>query len=433
MHETATPTIDSTAKAQRAAAPRLHGVLGEFESPAALIAACEKVRDAGFTRWDAHSPFPIHGIDEAIGIRMTRLPWLVFALGATGCGVGIGLQWWANATDALDFSWLPTFVQGYDYRVSGKPAWSFPANIPVIFELTVLLAAFGAFFGMLVRNNLPQFSQPILHNRRFRGNVTTDGYYIAIDAADPLFEESRAGQFLTGNGALAVERIEDVPSEPLRLPWFKPVATAAAVVALIPVAIIARAWTAKSESPRIHIIQDMDNQEKYKAQAAMPLFADKRAMRPAVPGAVARGEARLDDHYERGLVGGAYATEFPARDDFAVTDELLRRGQQRFGIYCAPCHGLDGSGNGPVNVRATELGGSWVPAADLVDDERRARPVGQIYNTITNGIRTMPAYADKLTPEDRWAVVAYVRALQHARYAPLEKLPAELAEQLDGR
>src|ERR1041384_2119663 len=106
-------------------APQLIGLLAEFESVEAVVAGAEKVREAGYRRWDVHSPFPIHGIDEVMGIRPTRLPWLVLGAGLFGLAGGIGMQWFANAFD-------------YQYMVSGKPIFSLPANIPVAFETTVL-------------------------------------------------------------------------------------------------------------------------------------------------------------------------------------------------------------------------------------------------------------------------------------------------------
>ena len=112
------------------------GVLAEFEAADELVAAAEAVRDAGFTRWDTYSPFPVHGIDRAMGLRDTGLPWLVLGGGAAGALGGLLMQWWMNAQD-------------YQFMISGKPLFSLPANIPVIFELTILLSAFAAFFGML--------------------------------------------------------------------------------------------------------------------------------------------------------------------------------------------------------------------------------------------------------------------------------------------
>jgi hypothetical protein len=105
--------------------PELVGVLGEFNDVDSVARAARTVRRAGFTRWDVHSPFPIHGIDYAMGIRPTRLPWIVLGAGLTGLSGGILLQWWTNAFD-------------YPFFISGKPVWSLPANIPVIFELTIL-------------------------------------------------------------------------------------------------------------------------------------------------------------------------------------------------------------------------------------------------------------------------------------------------------
>src|SRR5439155_25052438 len=120
-----------------------------------------------------------------------------------------------------------------------------------------------------------------------------------------------------------------------------------------------------------------------------------------------------------------FLSGFP--EQVKVNEALLRRGQQRFNIYCSVCHGLDGSGHGPVNERAMALAGvsgtNWTPAADLMKDSVRGRPDGHIYNTINVGIRNMPGYGTQIVPEDRWAIVAYVRALQLSQGAPASALP----------
>ena len=116
-----------------------------------------------------------------------------------------------------------------------------------------------------------------------------------------------------------------------------------------------------------------------------------------------------------------------------MTEPLFRRGQRRFNIYCAPCHGLDGSGNGIVAQRArdkTEIASGWVPPLSLHEQTVRDRPVGHLFNTITNGIRTMPPYGDQISPADRWAIIAYVRALQRSQQARLEDVPPELRSEL---
>jgi len=410
----------------------LVALLAEVPSADVLKQAAARVRDAGYTHWDAHSPFPVHGLDPQMGIRMTRLPWLVAAFGVAGCLAGLLLQWWANAANPGSFPFVPTFLQGYDFLISGKPYFSLPANVPIMFELTILLAALASGIGMLVLNDLPRYHNPIFASKRFT-RVTTDAFFIRIDATDPLFEPARTRAFLRALGAVAVEEIRERPSQSRPPRAFLRAALIVGALALIPLAIVYMARASRSEDPRIHIVQDMDNQPKYRPQQAMPLFPDGRAMRPAVPGTVARGEARLDDHFYRGLVGGDYARTFPThRPQVAISEAFIRRGQERFGIYCAPCHGLDGSGDGLVNRRATELG-PWVPASDLHSDQVRQRPVGHLFNTITNGIRNMPAYGTQISEADRWAIVAYIRALQRSSRGRLDELPPELRSELKTR
>src|SRR5262245_55669026 len=123
--------------ATRNDAPRLWGLLAEFDSPQGLVQAAARVRDAGYTKWDAHTPFPVHGLDDAMGVKPTRLPFLVLGAGMIGAASGLLMQWWMNAVD-------------YPLIISGKPFNSIPADIPVTFELTVLLASLTAFLGMLV-------------------------------------------------------------------------------------------------------------------------------------------------------------------------------------------------------------------------------------------------------------------------------------------
>ncbi len=400
----------------------LRGMLVEFDTPGQLIAAANRVREAGYKRFDAHSPFPIHGIDEAVGIRMTILPWIVMAGGMFGLLNGLFLQWYTNAVDAESLSLIPTFLQGYNYLVSGKPYFSLPANIPVIFELTILLSAIAAVIGMLVLNNLPLFYNPVFNVARFR-KVTDDKFFLVVDARDSKFDARATDELLSGLGGTAVEPILEYPS-PSALPRpFLTLGVIVTLVALIPPALIWKAWVSKSSKPRIHIIQDMDNQAKFKDQRASVLFADGRSMRPPVPGTVARGDLQHDDHFFRGIVGEAWSTTFPLHK-LPVDDALLDRGQQRFGVYCAPCHGLTGDGQGLVNQRAIELGGAWVPPANLHEAQYRERALGHLFNTISNGIRSMPQYGDAIPPADRWAIVAYVRALQRSQFATIDDVPA---------
>ena len=173
----------------------LYGLLTEFESPSLLMEAVEKVRDAGFKKWDVHTPFPVHGMDDAMGIRGTRLPLIVLAGGLTGLSLATLMQWWMNAVD-------------YPFIISGKPLFGLPANIPVMFELTVLLSAFGAFFGMWIMNDLPKLYHPLFTNKRFQ-RATQDRFYIVIEAADPKFQLEGTRDFLASLGTDVVEEVNE--------------------------------------------------------------------------------------------------------------------------------------------------------------------------------------------------------------------------------
>ncbi|MEZ4655371.1 MAG: cytochrome c [Candidatus Eisenbacteria bacterium] len=209
--------------------------------------------------------------------------------------------------------------------------------------------------------------------------------------------------------------------------WALPTLAILVSLSFIPIALIARARAVNFRHPRIHLIPDMDQQFKYKSQSFNPLFLDGRSMRMPIDGTVARGELASDDHLYRGMVDGEWATTFP----MSVTPELMARGQQRFGIYCSPCHGLSGNGQGTVAQRADALQmATWVPPASVHSDLVRSRPVGHLFNTITNGIRTMPPYGPQISVGDRWAIVAYVRALQRSQHATIDDVPPDMRSSL---
>ena len=201
------PDISTTSDAP----VKLHGMIAEFETVNDIMRAAKKTRDEGFKHWDVHSPFPIHGIDAAIGIRSTVLPWVVLACGLTGTIVGLGLVLGTMATDSIDLPGLPGAVapiRGYKFLISGKPFNSLPAFIPVIFETTILLSAFGAVFGMLIMNRLPKLANPLLKSVNFRRS-TADRFFIEVQARDRRFDKDKTAEFLKGLGAVSVELIED--------------------------------------------------------------------------------------------------------------------------------------------------------------------------------------------------------------------------------
>ncbi|MFN7925732.1 MAG: cytochrome c [Bryobacteraceae bacterium] len=167
--------------------------------------------------------------------------------------------------------------------------------------------------------------------------------------------------------------------------------------------------------------QDMHDQPKFKALSGSSFFPDGRASRPLIDGTIARGKLRTDTRMFQGKEGDAFVTQIPV----PVTKALLERGQQRFNIYCSPCHGRLGDGEGLVTQRGFKHPPSYH------SDKMRNQPAGYFYDVITNGFGAMASYASRVPAEDRWAIVSYIRALQLSQNATIEDVPAAEREHLD--
>jgi hypothetical protein len=172
----------------------LYGVIGEFTDQHKLVHAAHAARERGYTRLDAFSPFPVHGLDRALGIGRSKLGFIVAVTGVMGGAAALALQWW-------------TSVKAYPLHVGGKPLFAIEPSIPIIFELSVLLAAFGAALGMIALNGLPRFYHPAFNWDRFK-RVSDDRFFLAIEADDKQFDASRATEFLRAAGAVATEVVE---------------------------------------------------------------------------------------------------------------------------------------------------------------------------------------------------------------------------------
>ncbi len=450
--------------------PQAFGWIAEYADENQLLDAARQVRDSGYTRTDAFTPFPVHGIDEALGIKPTVLPWFTLCAGFTGITVALVMQWWMNAVD-------------YPYIISGKPYASWPAFIPVAFELTVLFSAFTTVFAMLGLNGLPRFSNPVFSNPKF-DRTTDDRFFLWIDSRDKYFNSDKVKGLLGSTGAMTVEEVREDDS-PADVP--KPIlfAIAALILAtLIPGAIVLNMRNAKSGSSRFHVFFDMDFQPSKHAQATTTIFADGRVQRPPVPGTVARGELGLSDPYvlgydpdtTAGLISGdesarlvsfqqnaTVAESATAEGEHAATgttgggddaapapaaaegepnfdwvtelpveanDKLFELGRRKFEQNCAVCHGFAGYGDGLASQRAASLAqGYWLQPTSLHEGRIQAQPVGRIYYTITNGKGKMGGYAASLNPEERWAVVFYVRALQRSQNAQAGDIPSSVSGQ----
>lgn len=174
-----------------------YGYVAEFESAAAIYHAAEKIRDAGFKRWDVHTPYPVHGMDEAMGLKKSWLSALVLVGGATGALTALSLQYLTQV------NLYPTVVQGKPVDFSTVPAF-----FPVIFELTVLMAAFTILFGLLVILMLPRLNHPLFNSSLFL-KFSDDGFIMSIEARDPKFSREKTKELLESLGAKEVQLVEE--------------------------------------------------------------------------------------------------------------------------------------------------------------------------------------------------------------------------------
>ncbi len=177
------------------AKPSLYGLLAEFHDPSSLVGAARRATEAGYRQVDAFTPFPVHGLDEALEFRDRRLPLLVLGGGVTGAIVGFALQTWIHVVE-------------YPMNYGGKPFFSWPAFIPVTFELTVLFAAFAAVGGMIALNGLPRPYHPVFNAPRF-ALASRDRFFLAIEATDPKFDRVATREFLTSLHAYEVVDVEN--------------------------------------------------------------------------------------------------------------------------------------------------------------------------------------------------------------------------------
>jgi hypothetical protein len=194
--QTAVETQESAAVAEPAPEAEIHAVMGVFDTPAEAMHAAEQVRDGGFRRWDVHTPFPVHGLDAAMGLKNSKVGWFSFIGGASGYTIGMLMIYWMNAVD-------------YDIVVGGKPMFSPFFAFPVSYECTILLAAFGTLFGMAFLNRLPKLHNPLLANRTFCQGATHDKFIVVIETSDPRYSQVETRELLERTGCKHIEYVEE--------------------------------------------------------------------------------------------------------------------------------------------------------------------------------------------------------------------------------
>jgi hypothetical protein len=171
------------------------GMIARFSDPEKLIAAAKKMREAGYCKYDCHSPFPIHGMDKAMGLSRSKLGWVIGLAGLIGTSGGLALQWWTSTID-------------YPLVISGKPLFSFQAYVPVTFAVGVLLGAFTALIGMMIFNGLPRWHHPLFNSKEFE-SATDDTFFISVLSDDPKYDENSTRQLLESIGGTDCELLTE--------------------------------------------------------------------------------------------------------------------------------------------------------------------------------------------------------------------------------
>lgn len=184
-----------TAHGHEDATPAVYGLIAEFDDPDTLLRATEKAHESGYRTMDAYSPFPVHGLAEAMGVRKTAVSFITLVGGLTGAATGFGMQYFAH-------------VIHYPYDIGGKPLNSWPSFMPITFELTILFAAFAALGSMLALNGLPRPHHPIFNAKRFE-RASSDGFFLCIERTDAQYDTEQTRSFLEGLGPVEVSEVRE--------------------------------------------------------------------------------------------------------------------------------------------------------------------------------------------------------------------------------
>ncbi len=367
---------------------KLFSITALYAKPNDIIRAAQAVRDAGYKKFDVHTPYPIHGLDGAMGLKETKLGFVTLFAGILGAAGMIGFASWVAVVD-------------FPQVIGGKPYWSWPAFVPVTYEIAVLLAVLltvGAMIAFFFK--FPNISHP-LHDTPYMKHVSSDRFGVSIEAADEKFNEKNVRDLLasTGGQVEAVyysdEFLNFTPNT------FDP--KFLLLLAGIAVATSAGGYAYWNKVLFLPPFDWMVEQPRFNAQSATDYFSDGHTMRLPVAGTVARGFIP----YPYTITEKADSVGKFLINPLLPTKEVLELGKAKYLTFCSPCHGNFGNGD-------SRLKGQFPNPPTLHSDKLRDWPDGALFHTISVGQNVMPAYQYQITREERWAVVNYIRTLQRA-------------------
>lgn len=370
---------------------KIYGVAALFTKPDDIIKTASKVADEGYSKWDVNTPYPLHGMDNAMRLKPSNLGFITLFFGLSGTVIALLLTYFTNSID-------------YPLVIGGKPFFSLPAYIPVTFELTVLLATVSTVIAMLVFFFKFPSNNHVLHDTPYMKKVSLDRFGIVIEANDPKFEQSEVEDLLRIFGPESIETIYH--KEVVKYPIFE----TKFITFLILIAIVVSAGTYITLNKLMFMVPFnwMIDQDKINPQSRTELFDDERGMRSPVEGTVAKGFIPYP------YMGIAEPQEYLS-NPILPSIENLKLGKKKYLTYCSPCHGNFGDGD-------SRLKGQFPNPPSIHSQRIRNFEDGRLYHIITDGKNIMPSYAAQISREERWAIVNYIRVLQKAKNASTAEL-----------
>lgn len=377
-------TMKNTAEDQ------LYAITALFDSSDEIIQAAGKVSDAGYMRYDVHTPYPLHGLDHAMKLKDSRIGIFAFVFGVLGA-----------LSTILFISWVT--ISDYPLVIGGKPFWSWPAFVPVTFEVTVLATSvLSTLFMIIFYFKFPNVAHP-LHDTPYMKSVSSNKYGICIQANDTKFHTPEVKKFLKNIGGKEISEIYfnlEEQAQGIKLFDLKFLG----VLAVVALTVSSVTYFSLNRMLDIAPFNWMAEQKKLKAQQSSEFFNDGIGMRKPVEGTIPRGVLPYSTNDKS---GGA---DTLLVNPLLPTKKVLERGKAKFLTYCSPCHGNFAEGD-------SRLQGQFPNPPTLHSDKVREWSDGQIYHVITRGQNAMPSYATQISPEERWKIIHYIRALQRAHRA----------------
>jgi mono/diheme cytochrome c family protein len=365
----------------------LYSYTGIFETPDDIIHAAEKVSKDGYTKYDVNTPYPLHGMNKAMNLPPSKLGYLSLVVGLSGALAALLTMYWMSAVD-------------YPIIVGGKPLFSFPAYVPVMFEVTVLSASIATVLGMLfIFFKLPNNSHP-LQGTEYMKMVSSDKYGISISADDPKFDESVIKNLLS---ELHAKHITAIYYDNEEINHKHNILEPKFVGFLLIAALFTSGTTYFTLNKLMFMLPFnwMSEQAKLNPQHSSDIFSDGYGMRVPVKGTIARGYLPYQFAGQPELAGEKLINPLP------FSKEVLSIGQRKYDTFCSPCHGYNGEGD-------SRLRGQFPNPPSLHSEKVRNWSDGRIYAVLMDGQNIMPSYTSQLDDDERWATIHYLRALQRA-------------------